>query len=738
MAELQRSQACFPSRRFRGMLRIRHFPYFRKAKIWKAGDNLCFTWGLRTDGRKNEMLDNFLTRLAASGTGEDLFRKLFRKHSAIMLLVDPVSGRIADANLAACEFYGYPEAALRGMHIGQINTHSPEEIHAEMQQALREQRNYFVFSHRLANGDVRPVEVHSSAIDFQGRALLFSIVFDITERKRAQESLQLASLVYQNSSEAMSVVDPDGIIMTVNPAFTAITGYAPEDVVGKSIRLLNAERENPDNYRKLWESLDTCGRWQGELWARRKDGSCFLRFLSVSTIYNQDGSVHSRVGLFSDITKKRESEELIWRQANFDPLTGLPNRSMFQDRLEQAIKKAHRNEEQIALLFLDLDYFKEVNDTLGHGMGDKLLQEAARRVRHCVRESDTVARFGGDEFTVIVGDLHDNGGVERVVSDILRTLAEPFQLGTEQVYISASIGITFFPDDGDEIDTLLKNADQAMYAAKAQGRNRYSYFTASMQEAAQTRKRLVSDLRGAVAERQFRVHYQPIIELATGVIRKAEALIRWQHPVRGMISPAQFIPVAEETGIIVELGDWMFREAATRAARWREKFHPDFQISVNVSPVQFQNAGINLAAWLACLERLQLPGQSVAVEITEGLLMDARPEISEQMLRFRDNGMQVALDDFGTGYSSLAYLKKFDIDYLKIDQAFVRNLAPGSDDLALCQAIIVMAHRLGIKVIAEGVETEVQRQLLADSKCDFAQGYLFAKPLPAEEFEQLF
>lgn len=685
-----------------------------------------------------EMLDNLLARLAATSASEDLFRKLFHKHSAVMLLVDPASGRIAAANLAAAAFYGYPEAVLCGMNINQINTQPPEDIDREMQLALREQRNYFMFTHRLANGDVRPVEVHSSAIEFKGRALLFSIVFDVTERKRAQESLQLASLVYENSSEAMVVVDADGIVVTVNPAFNAITGYLPEDVVGRHIRILNSDREKPESYKTLWEALDGCGRWQGQLWAQRKDGSHFLRFLSVSTTYHEDGSVQSRVGLFSDITRRHESEELIWRQANFDALTGLPNRSMFHDRLEQVIKKAHRHQERAALLFLDLDFFKEVNDTLGHAMGDKLLQEAARRVRNCVRESDTVARLGGDEFTVILDEVNAASPVERVASDILRALAEPFQLGLEQVYVSASIGITFYPEDGTEIDTLLKNADQAMYAAKAQGRNRFSYFTASMQDAAQARKRLVSDLRSAIAQRQFRAYYQPIVELRTGMIRKAEALIRWQHPERGMISPAQFIPVAEDTGMIIEIGEWMFREVAAYAARWRQKHHPAFQISVNVSPVQFQRAGINHGAWLAWLERLSLPGQSVAVEITEGLLMDAHPEITAQLLRFRDSGVQVALDDFGTGYSSLAYLKKFDIDYLKIDQAFVRNLAPGSDDLALCQAIIVMAHRLGIKVIAEGVETEMQRQLLAESNCDFAQGYFFSKPLPAEEFEQLF
>lgn len=684
------------------------------------------------------MLDNYLTKLQSGSAEEELFHRLFRKHSSIMLLIDPDSGIIVDANLAAAAYYGYPEQELRGMGLARINVQSEQEVRNEMKLALQEQRNYFVFQHRLASGDTRIVEVHSSAIEFLDKTLLFSIVFDITERKHAEDTWQLASLVYQKSSEAMSVVDAEGIILTINPAFTDITGYEHDDVVGRNITLLNSARENPEAYKALWAALDDGGRWQGELWARRKDGQDFLRWLSVSTIFNEDGSVQCRVGLFSDITRKRETDELIWRQANFDSLTGLPNRSMFHDRLQQAIMKAQRTGRQAALLFLDLDYFKEVNDTLGHSMGDKLLMEAALRVRACVRETDTVARLGGDEFTVILGDLHDASSVERAVHDILHTVAEPFQLGPEKVYVSVSIGITFCPDDGTETDTLLKNADQAMYAAKGQGRNRYSYFTASMQEAAQARKRLINDLRVAVHEKQFRVYYQPIVELATGRIHKAEALVRWQHPERGLISPAEFIPIAEETGMIVELGEWMFRQAARQVGAWRGRHHPDFQISVNVSPVQFQDEGLDHDTWLACLRMLELPGQSVVVEITEGVLMDASRTVSEQLLRFRDHGVQVALDDFGTGYSSLSYLKKFDIDYIKIDRTFVQNLAPGSDDLALCEAIIVMAHKLGIKVIAEGVETETQRRLLAASKCDYAQGYLFARPVPAEEFEQLF
>jgi diguanylate cyclase (GGDEF)-like protein len=411
---------------------------------------------------------------------------------------------------------------------------------------------------------------------------------------------------------------------------------------------------------------------------------------------------------------------------------------MFHDRLEQEIKKAQRSGLAMALLFLDLDRFKEVNDTLGHDMGDLLLKDAARRLGRCVRETDTVARLGGDEFTVILGELQDTDCVERIAQEVLWKLAQPFRLGGELAYVSASVGITLYPADAKSVDALIKNADQAMYAAKSQGRNRYSYFTPSMQEAAQARMRLANDLRGALAGGQFSLAYQPIVELATGGIHKAEALIRWQHPERGAVGPAEFIPIAEDTGMIVDIGNWMFREAALQAARWRAARDAEFQVSVNKSPAQFRDAGKAHATWFDYLRELGLPGSAIVVEITEGLLLDASAAVTGQLLEFRDAGLQVAIDDFGAGYSSLSYLRKFDIDYLKIDQSFVRNLEPVSEDLVLCEAIIAMAHKLGIKVIAEGVETAGQRDLLAAAGCDYAQGYLFSRPVPAGEFEKFF
>lgn len=432
------------------------------------------------------------------------------------------------------------------------------------------------------------------------------------------------------------------------------------------------------------------------------------------------------------------SEEIIWQQANFDPLTRLPNRRMLLDHLEQETKKSARSNEPLALLLLDLDLFKEINDTFGHDIGDLLLQQAAERLRVCVLDTDIIARIGGDEFTIILSELEDAHRPVRVAENILHCLSEPFQLGTELAYISVSIGITLYPTDATNIEALLKHADQAMYAAKNEGRNRYHFFTPAMQEAAQQRMRLINDLRTALNEQQFLVHYQPIIELRTGAIYKAEALVRWQHPQRGLVSPGEFIPLMEETGMIKDLGNWVFRQAINQVAQWRDWHNIAAQISVNMSPVQFRDDSDTSASWLEQIKNLGLPSHSITVEITEGLLLDAHPHVRQKLQMFHNAGMEVALDDFGTGYSALAYLKKFDIDYLKIDQSFTRNLSADSNELALCEAIIVMSHKLNIKVVAEGVETEQQRQLLLNAGCDYAQGYLFSKPIAADDFAKLF
>ena len=570
-----------------------------------------------------------------------------------------------------------------------------------------------------------------------------SVIQDITERKRAQAALQESEDRWKLALEGAGDGVWDWYVQTGVEIFSRrckeMYGYSDQELADRSSAL--DQLTHPDDIAQV--TKDRQAHFDGltptyinEHRILCKDGSwkwILSRGMVISR--NAQGKPLRMIGTHTDITERKNSEAMIWQQANFDTLTGLPNRRMLRDRLEQKIKKSDREGLELAVLFIDLDHFKEVNDTLGHDAGDSLLIEAARRIRHCVRESDTVARMGGDEFTIVLAELHEDPWLDRVMQSLLSALSALFQIGNEQVYVSASIGITMYPADAREVEDLFKNADQALYVAKGAGRNRFSFFTPALQEAAQNRVRLANDLRQGLAERQFHVAYQPIVNLRDGSVRKAEALIRWQHPTRGMISPSEFIPVAESSGLIVEIGEWVFHQAAAQAGRWRTTHHPSFQVSVNKSPVQFHNDAGRQHTWVNHLKELGLNGDSVVVEITEGLLLDTSASVTEQLLQLRDAGVQVSLDDFGTGYSSLTYLQRFDIDFIKIDQSFVRHLIPECTELALCKAIIVMAHELGMQVIAEGVETASQRDLLAAAGCDFGQGYLFSRALPADEFD---
>lgn len=579
----------------------------------------------------------------------------------------------------------------------------------------------------------RPSKPDDSDLDWMES--MATLVRVIIEKCQADEQAKLSEMVYQNSNEAMMVVDSENTIISINPAFSKLTGYNKEEILGKTPDMLKSGRHDLTFYKIMWDNLNAYGQWQGEIWNKHKDGHIFPALTSINSIYGEDGSVSMRIASYVDTSEKKRNEELIWLQANFDSLTGLPNRRMFNDRIQLEMKKAKREQSQFALLFLDLDFFKEVNDTLGHDMGDMLLQEAAKRLRKCIRETDMVARLGGDEFTAIISNFSDQSNLNRIANEILSQLSAPFTLGVETAYVSTSIGITLFPDDAEDASNLLKNADQAMYAAKNQGRNRLQYFTPAMQAAAQQRMRIANDLRNAISQQQLEVYYQPIVNLADQSIYKAEALLRWQAPGGVRISPAEFIPIAEETGLIVSIGEWVFQQALQQVNIWRDKYHDRFQISINKSPVQFRNADTSEHNWHEALLRSNLPGQAISVEITEGMLLDANESVIRHLLGFRDAGIQVSLDDFGTGYSSLSYLKKFDIDYLKIDRGFVQNIENDENDLVLCEAMIVMAHKLGIKVIAEGIETESQRDLLRSIGCDYGQGYLWTPPIPVPAFE---
>lgn len=570
---------------------------------------------------------------------------------------------------------------------------------------------------------------------FQHRLLEIGafIIGIVLEQREINQRLHLATKVIEHSTEGIMITDKNNTIVSVNRAFSRMTGYEQHDVFGKNPRILSSRRHDKHFYRQMWQSIIDTGHWQGEIWNRTKAGKLYPQWLSITAILNHQHDVVNYLAIFSDITEKKQAEETIWRQANFDALTGLPNRSRFYDRLQQDIKTTTRNGERLALLCIDLDRFKEVNDAVGHSLGDELLKAVAERLSAYLQDNDILARLGGDEFAVILNQIAGTDRVEQIAAELSQTLTEPFDLDGKSTYVSASIGIALCPDDATTVDALFKCADQAMYTAKKEGRNRWRYFTPTMQLAAEKRAQTISDLRYALTSAQFQLLYQPIVSLMSGDVHKAEALIRWQHPEKGMISPAEFIPLAEETQLIIDIGDWVFEEATRQVAVWQALYGKDFQVSINKSPVQFHNA-VGLA-WAKKLQAMGLAGGSVVVEITEGLLLDASEIVSAQLLSLRDAGIQVAIDDFGTGYSSLSYLKKFDIDYLKIDQSFVRNLTPDSSDRVICEAIITMAHRLGMKVVAEGVETEQQCALLKQAGCDYAQGYLFSRPVSATVFD---
>lgn len=427
-----------------------------------------------------------------------------------------------------------------------------------------------------------------------------------------------------------------------------------------------------------------------------------------------------------------ETQKQIWHQANFDHLTKLPNRHLLQNRLEQAKERAARSKLPIGILFIDLDHFKKVNDQSGHSVGDQLLLEAANRICKCVRSDDTTARFGGDEFIVVMADLKDIFSLENACQKILAQLEKPFVINGDIFYISASIGVTLFPDDSRNLDELLSYADQAMYEAKKQGRNRVQFFTESIQTTSQNRLSITHDIRDALIENQFALYYQPIVCLESGKILKAEALIRWIHPVKGMINPIDFISLAEESGFISELGKWVFNQAVKDLQTIRAHLGADFQLSINVSPYQF-NHPEDLLMWVNTLQASNIPGNCIAVEITEGLLLDPSDEVIQTISALREHAIEFSIDDFGTGYSALAYLKRFEIDCVKIDKSFIQNLETNNYDAVLCEAIINMAHKLGIKVVAEGIETPAQKKLLMAFTCDFGQGYLFAKPQPLDQ-----
>ncbi|MGA7617047.1 MAG: EAL domain-containing protein [Thermoanaerobaculia bacterium] len=797
------------------------------------------------------------TKEEAIVESETRYRQMFENNRAVKLVIDPDTGEITDANLAACDFYGYSREKLASMYVWDLNPLPREVIEAEMQKAKLQNRSFFLFQHRLANGEMRDVEVHSGPIHIRGRQLLYSIihditdrkqteralveseakfrsifdfapvgiyqstpegefltvnatlarilgyespdevmsrhlgediyfftedrlavvsryestgraadleviwkkkdgkaiwvqlnahairdeegktlyfegfVYDITERKRAESTMQSQSAAMEASMDGIAILSDHGQFTYVNQAFVRLYGYSdPEDLLGRRWTMLFDAREYRRFVNDVMPDFRKQGQWRGESAGRRRSGSVFPQELSLTVIENG-----GFVCVVRDITERTYAEEQIKHLAYHDVLTSLPNRLLFKDRLSVAIAQAQRTGRKVAVLFLDLDHFKKINDSVGHNVGDQLLQHVASRIQACIRESDTVARFGGDEFTVLLSTLTRADDAVFIATKILESIRHPFHLSGKETFISTSIGISVHPDDGEDAETLIKNADTAMYQAKDAGRDTYQLFNATISARALERLALETGLRKALINEEFVLHYQPILDRNLGRVHGMEALIRWRHPELGLIHPADFIPIAETTGLMGAIGAWALRRACRDAVQWQRCGFRSLSVSINLSVTQLQQTSL-VHLVRSVLEETMMDPSQVELEITETSAMQD-PENSITVLNeIKALGVRISLDDFGIGHSSLGYLKRFPIDTLKIDQSFVRDISTDPDTANIVTAIIAMAHKLRLRVVAEGVETAEQRDFLDRSLCDRMQGFLFERPIPPAEFEE--
>jgi len=561
------------------------------------------------------------------------------------------------------------------------------------------------------------------------------VVREITNRKKQDKQLRLWAKVFEGSNEAIMITDADLHIVSVNRAYENIMGFTEAEVIGIDTIAEGARLHTHSFFRNLVSVLKEQGHWQGELFNQRKNGEVFPSWYSISLVPNAQGKPENYIAIFNDITEHKNSRAQIEFLAHHDNLTGLPNRVLLNDRLEMAINAAKRQDEKVGVLFLDLDRFKNVNDSLGHTIGDQLLKETAKRLGSTIRTGDTVSRLGGDEFVVLFPKIKDEGTLADLTIKLRDILQQPYSVSGISLHITPSIGIAIFPDDGDNVNSLIKNADAAMYLAKEKGRNNYQFYTPLLNSRTLDRLKLESDLRLALDHGGFELHYQPQVFASTEKLWGAEALVRWQHPERGLVSPADFIPLAEETGLIIPLGDWVLAQAARQVTAWRKQGLSNLVIAVNISAVQFRKDDF-VDRIKTILKEEGAVAHSIELELTESILMHDMESSIQTLNDLRELGFRIAIDDFGTGFSSLNYLRRLPINVLKIDQSFIREMLVEQASLAIVESIISLAHSLGKETIAEGVETKAELDVLTERGCRLMQGYHFAKPLPASQFEK--
>ncbi len=580
-------------------------------------------------------------------------------------------------------------------------------------------------------------ELRSAPIVWNGERAYVIGVSDITERKLSNDHLLQAAAVFESTREGVLMTDANKRILRINRAFTDITSYTEAEAIGQQPSMLRSGRHDAKFYAEMWSSIAKTGHWQGEIWNRRKNGEVYPELLSISAIVNKSGEVTNYVGVFADISQLKATESQLDFLAHHDPLTRLPNRLLLLSRVEHAVEIALRHGKMLALLMIDLDRFKDVNDSFGHLTGDELLQQVAKQLNSRLRGIDTVCRLGGDEFAVLIENVAHPEDAARVANDIIIALGEPWLLSNgQEVRIGASVGISLFPEHGATPVELVQQADTALYQAKAEGRGRFKYFSEDLTRSARARMDLEVRLRRAIDKGELRVFYQPQVNIETGRIIGAEALIRWQDPDEGLIPPLRFIPVAEETGLITVIGNWILKETCLQGKRWIDAGLAPLTLAVNVSPRQFLNSNIEQIV-AETLAETGFPAARLELELTESALMQREDEAIQVLNRLHALGVRLAIDDFGTGYSSLSYLKLFPLDVLKIDKSFIDDIPHHRDDMEIAAAIVAMAHTLRLKVLAEGVETKAQLDFLKAQGCDLYQGYLTSPPVPAAQFEKL-
>ena len=651
-----------------------------------------------------------------------------------------LKGYLLDVNQAYAIMTGYTREELIGKNISQISAQSitPELVLARIEKAIAHGLSYFETQHRHKDGHAMDFDVSIAYIP--EAKCLFSFMRDISHRKEAEKITRIAATAFE-THEAIMITDANANIIRVNQAFQEITGYSIEDVIGKNPRILSSGRQDKEFYVKMWQQLLDKGSWLGEIWDKRKNGQIYPKWMTITAVKNNEGKTTEYVAIFSDITARKKAEEEIYSLAYYDTLTKLPNRRFLLDRMHQALSVSARSQNYGALLFLDMDRFKTLNDTLGHDYGDLFLIEIARRLQQCVREVDAVGRIGGDEYVVLIEEINLNAEessrkIALIAEKIRASLSSPYLIKESEYHSSPSLGVSLYRGNDESVETILKHADMAMYQAKEAGGNTVRFFDPAMQLAVETRSLLEADMRHAVPEKQLRLFYQIQLDSELRPLG-AEALIRWIHPERGMVSPAQFIPIAEESTLILDIGNWVLETACKQLALWgKRELTKGLILAVNVSAQQFKRHDfLDIVTTMVNVHNVN--PYLLKLELTETVVLSDVADVITKMHALKALGVRLSLDDFGTGYSSLSYLKQLPLDQIKIDQSFVRDMTTDPNDAVMVQTIINLAQNFRMNVIAEGVETEAQLKLLKQNGCMAYQGYLFSKPVPIEEFEAL-